>query len=394
MSPHHPPHTQLKKSVAWVTPFLGRGGKLMYMEPLLTGLAQHCKEFTAITAEYTGNTKNSPFNIIIGGRLRRLYWKGKDHHLKGFTFIGPGFLKSITSSKAEILFLVEFSLTTIYGILTKIIKRKTKIVLVMESAPVKNEGSILGLLKSSLRKAIVKRCDAILTNNQSGKDFLVNQLGANPSKIIAKPYLISHVNNSSIPDSERYRTLDNTSKIHFLYVGRLMKAKGLQHLVDAVGLVPEKYRSRIHVDIVGGGDYREELSAYIAHNNLENNFQFHGAVEYSALSDFYSTAHVFVFPTLRDYRALVPFEALNAGLPIISSIYDGGVYENVIEGKNGHICDPLNITLFSEILMDVLSNPEKLYPYSLKSTEMAKDYTLDNAINNLLSAAHLAISQP
>ena len=386
-------HKHLDKSVAWVTPFLGRDGKLMYMEPLLEKLSRNCTKFTAITPEYPADINAAPINILVGNGMRRIYWKGKDNYLKGFTFIGPGFLKTITSTKADVLFLVEFSMTTIYGILVQLVNRKTKTILVMESRPVKNEELILGFLKKKLRKFIAKKCDAIITNNRSGREFLINELDTNPKKIIAKPYLISYLNQTSAPNLERFKSLNSASKINFLYVGRLMQAKGLQYLVDAIKLIPDEYKERMHVDIVGGGDYRDELTKYIADNNLSNNFTFHGAVEYSELTKFYGSAHVFIFPTLRDYRALVPFEALNAGLPIISSIHDGGVYESVSEGENGYICDPVDITAFSEAIMKVLSQPEKLYQYSLKSVEMSSEYTLDNAVDNLIEVANLAFSQ-
>lgn len=382
----------INTSIAWVTPFLGRNGKLMYMGPLLGELSKHCKNLTSITAEYSGDLNASPFNITLANRVRRIYWKGKNGHLIGFIYISPRFIRTILKSNADVLFLVEFSLTTIYGLISKIIKRKTKAILVMESKPFSNEGSVLKPVKNFLRKIIVKYCDTILTNNQSGRDFLINQLDADPKKIIAKPYLVSHTNKTIISDNERFLLLDKNSRINFLFVGQLVPRKGIQHLIDAIKLLPENTHERIHIDIVGSGEHKEYLSDYVTQNKLESIFSFHGQVEYSEISKFYSSAHIFIFPTLYDYRALSPFEALNSGLPIISSIYDGGVHENVSDGLNGYICDPLDHHSFSEIVMRILNNPEGLYQFSLKSQEMAKTYTIDNAVTNMLEATHHALS--
>ena len=383
----------LKKSVAWVTPILGRHGKLMYMEPLLSALKDQCKEFSVITATYPANTENAPFNILIGSKLRVLYWKGKSSYLIGLTFIGPAFYKTIKNSNPEVLFLVEFGFTTIYGLIFSTIHRKTKTILLVESKPIDCDGIILRTMRKLMRRIIVKQCDAILTNNQSGKEYLTNQLNADPAKIIAEPYLISETSNPTLIDNERFHSLDTSSIINFLFVGQIIERKGLQHLIEAMKLIPKKDRDRIHINIVGEGNYLDSLSKLITINKLDTNFKFHGRVEYSELSKFYSSAHVFIFPTLSDYRALSPFEALSAGLPIISSIYDGGSSENAIEGVNGHVCDPTDAVAFSRIIKDILDHPEKLYQYSLKSMEISKKYTIDNAITSMLSAAELAMSK-
>jgi len=124
--------------------------------------------------------------------------------------------------------------------------------------------------------------------------------------------------------------------------------------------------------------------------HLKDRFTFRGKVDYKELTAVYSAAHIFVFPTLRDYRALSPFEALNAGLPIISSIHDGGVTENVAEGENGYSCDPRDHEKLASILETMVSNPEKLAQFSRKSLEMGSKYTIENAVENILSAAKLS----
>lgn len=381
------------KTVAWITPILGRYGKLMYMEPLLSELAKKCKTFTVITAVYPADTNNSPFNITVCSRMLGIYWKGKSSYLKGFSIISPSFYNKIKESNPDVLFLIEFSFTTIYGLIYNALHKNTKNVLFVESKPIENDGPFLGAIKKIIRKSIVKRCDAILTNNQLGKDYVTKVLHADPDKIITRPYLISQTDKSISTNSERFHKIDHNTIIKFLFVGQVIERKGLQHLVEAIKLIPEKDRNRIHVSIVGEGSYLESLSKLIRSNELDSNFQLHGQVEYSRLSEFYASAHVFVFPTLSDYRALSPFEALNASLPIISSIYDGGSPENAIDGQNGYLCDPLDTVAFSKTIIDILEHPDKLYQFSLKSIEISKEYTLDNAINSMLHAVDLAISK-
>ena len=383
----------LNKSVSWVTPSLGRRGQLMYMAPLLAALSERCKEFSVIAGEYGGRLGENSFKIVESGAVKRLYWGYRNINIKGFVFIAPRFMRTLAESNADIFFLVEYSLTTLYAVLLRLLGRKIKLVLVAESRPLQIDGAVLAFMKRSLRRFIVRHVDSILTNNTAGRNFLINDLLADPDRIVAKPYLVSiagrqaNQKNSSL---DRFVSLESSSTIRFLNVGQLIPRKGIQHFILACILLSGHELKRMHVDIVGEGDYRDELEKLVVANGLEHVFHFHGAVEYKELSDIYSRAHVFVFPTVYDYRALSPFEALSAGLPILSSMHDGGAVENVIEGENGFCIDPNDHEQFASALRTILSNPFQLREFSMKSLEIAKSYTIENAVNNMLDAAILA----
>ena len=365
----------------------------MYMAPLLAALSERCKEFSVIAGEYGGDLEENSFNIVESSSVKRIYWGYKNINVKGFVFIAPGFMRTLSESNADVFFLVEYSLTTLYAVLLKLLRRPIKLVLVAESKPLQIDGAVLAFFKRSLRRFIVRHVDSILTNNSAGRDFLINDLLADPNRIVAKPYLVSTAARQASQGSagsDRFGSLGGSSTIHFLNVGQLIPRKGIQHFILSTALLARHEQERMHVDIVGDGDHREELEKLVTENGLEHVFHFHGAVEYKELSDIYSTAHVFVFPTLHDYRALSPFEALSAGLPILSSIHDGGAVENVIEGENGFCFDPNDHEQFASVLRRVLSNPVQLREFSMKSLEIAKSYTIENAVNNMMDAAIVA----
>ena len=67
-----------------------------------------------------------------------------------------------------------------------------------------------------------------------------------------------------------------------------------------------------------------------------------GAFQYDDLPEIYSSAGVFVLPTLADNWAVVVNEALAAGLPVLGSVYAQAVEELIQEGRNGWIFRPDN----------------------------------------------------
>ena len=102
----------------------------------------------------------------------------------------------------------------------------------------------------------------------------------------------------------------------------------------------------------------------------------------------------FLFPTLADYRSLVPFEALSSGLPILASVYDGGISETVRQGENGFAFDPRNSEQLAGYMSEFIERPDLIASFSAKSLDLAKRYTLPRAVATLLKACALACTRP
>lgn len=393
MSEADAPLALRNKSVAWVTPILGRGGGLMYMDPLLACLAQQSREFRAITAEYGGPLPHPRFRIEVASGVRRIYWRGRDGYHKGFLLIGPHFIRALSAARSDLTFLVEFGPTTLYGMLLRSLRRRSRVVLVVESRPVPNEGSLLRLFKLAWRRRLARMADAFLTNNEAGRQYLLSQLGAQANRIVCRPYLVStSAEDSNESDlSRKYTSLTRNSCIEFLFVGRLIPQKGLQHLIAALGMLSSASWSRIRVHIVGDGPERAALEAEQKRHGFREVLVFHGNVDYPRVRDFYASAHVFVYPTLRDYRALAPFEALSAGMPIISSMHDGGVSENVVDGCNGFVVEPTDHGQFARVIQSIVDQPELLLDRALYSLQLARRYTVEEAVKNMVLAGEVAL---
>ena len=119
----------------------------------------------------------------------------------------------------------------------------------------------------------------------------------------------------------------------------------------------------------------------------------HGSQPYESIGDFYGKADVFVLPTLGDYRALVGFEALSAGLPIIGSVFDGASSEIIEDGVNGFIVDPRDEVSLTNKIQAFLDNPEIAEEFGKESERIAKKYTVTVAASNLIEAGKECIAE-
>jgi glycosyltransferase involved in cell wall biosynthesis len=119
----------------------------------------------------------------------------------------------------------------------------------------------------------------------------------------------------------------------FIYVGRLWKGKGLDHLFAAYRLLRAE-RPDVSLLLVGDGvdeaRYRQ-MASELPH------VAFAGFIEQQDIPDYYALADAFVFPTLGDPHGLVVDEAMAAGLPVICTDAAGDIRQRLPDGEAGFI---------------------------------------------------------
>ena len=381
---------------AWVTPMLGRNGNLLYMGPLLKGLSMAYRQFHVFTVEFGGDTRSAGFDITSMGFIKRINQDvTRDGVPTAIPLISPAILTKLYRYKPDLLILNEFSMLTIYCMLLSLVLRRTKILLIVENRPIITASSLSRGIRKNLRRLIARNADAVLTNNDYGKSYLIEELGVEESRIICRPYLISDMSQyiSTVEGGEtRHKVHDKNEPIRFLYVGRLIQSKGLHHALQAFNHLKNRYSGKFLFDIVGDGPYRSILDTQVQQLGLQEHVYFHGQQPYQSLADLYRGADVFLFPTLMDYRSLVCFEAMSAGLPILASIHDGGAVETVKEGENGYTFDPLDHRNLAELMSRFIEHPEQIGQFSSKSKVMSEVYTLPRAVESVVIASNLALA--
>lgn len=116
------------------------------------------------------------------------------------------------------------------------------------------------------------------------------------------------------------RTRTNEPEITILYVGELVKRKGVSDLVRAMTKLSPEY----HLRIVGDGPLSNHLEHLVTDLNISDQVTFTGFIEYDEIPLEYGRADVFVHPGVwPEPFGRTVLEAMQAGLPVVCTNVGG-----------------------------------------------------------------------
>ncbi|MDX2187623.1 MAG: glycosyltransferase [Opitutaceae bacterium] len=120
------------------------------------------------------------------------------------------------------------------------------------------------------------------------------------------------------------KKVDGCSPLKLLYVGRIIRTKGLIDAIKALSLLDKSVRFKL--DVIGEGDMSNECVELARTTGIAENICFHGRLPKSRLESFYRAADLFLFPSFREPSGNVVFEALGNGLPVVTTECGGPGY--------------------------------------------------------------------
>jgi glycosyltransferase involved in cell wall biosynthesis len=137
-------------------------------------------------------------------------------------------------------------------------------------------------------------------------------------------------------DPECYPVRDHCGPgSHLLFVGRLVAAKGLPILVDALARLRAQ-RPAIRLTIVGAGQEGAGIEARVRAEGLGNHVRFTGYQTPEQVGEWLRLADVFVLPSLAEGVPVALMEAMVAGVPVVATSV-GGLSELVEDGVTGFL---------------------------------------------------------
>jgi glycosyltransferase involved in cell wall biosynthesis len=125
-----------------------------------------------------------------------------------------------------------------------------------------------------------------------------------------------------------------------MYIGRLSHYKGIEYLVKSLTFLDDSYG----LVIIGQGAKERELKGLVKELNLSNRVVFCEHVPYGDLPYYYSSADVFVLPSISRAEAfgLVALEAMACGVPIVTTELGTGTSYYNIDRQTGLVVSPKN----------------------------------------------------
>ena len=121
-------------------------------------------------------------------------------------------------------------------------------------------------------------------------------------------------------------------------LSRLVPHKQIEDALDAVA----RLRPRIpglHLDIVGGGWWRERLIDHARLLGVSDAVTFHGHVDDVTKHQVLQRCWVHVLPSLKEGWGLAVTEAAQHGVPTIGYRSSGGLTDSIVDGVTGLLVD-------------------------------------------------------
>lgn len=181
-----------------------------------------------------------------------------------------------------------------------------------------------------------------------------------------------------------YQPLSNIHlPLKFLFIGRLLKEKGIYEFVKAAKLVKKIYPDT-KFTVLGAIDHHNlgalqetELNTLISSNII----QYSGHV--SNIKEWIVDSHVFVLPSYREGVPRSTQEAMAIGRAIITTDVPG-CRETVVDGVNGFLVSKWNPEALAEKMIYFIENQEQIKIMGKESYYIAKEKFDSNIVNQKL----------
>ena len=204
----------------------------------------------------------------------------------------------------------------------------------------------------------------VVPSDFAEKSFL--DRGFSKDKIIKIPFGV---------DLEKFSPIKNKEdkKFRIIFVGQVNLRKGVQYLLKAWEELNLK-----NAELLVIGRVMPEVKQLVKKYSLNNSIKFIG---FTDLKKYYSVSDVFVFPSIEEGSALVNYEAMACGLPVITTYNSGSVVRN---GKDGFIIPIRDVVKLKEKIKYFYKNPEKIEEMGKNARRQIEKYTWERHNQKLL----------
>jgi glycosyltransferase involved in cell wall biosynthesis len=174
-----------------------------------------------------------------------------------------------------------------------------------------------------------------------------------------------------------------TAPFTVLYVGRLSPEKNLPYLLEAFARFTSRVSIASRLLIAGEGDMRQHLEDLCVRLRIHDRTRFLGFVAHPDLAGYYSTADVFVLPSLVEAQPMVVIEAMCFGKPVIVTRQMISANELVVDGENGFLVDANDVEELTSRLQMLATDAERRALMARNALQRSHQYALDTVVDRL-----------
>ena len=219
--------------------------------------------------------------------------------------------------------------------------------------------------REAIEAAVARAADRVIAECPQDGDDLVRLYGADPSRITVVPCGYDP-DEFSPRDQAAARTRIGVAPDErvILQLGRIVRRKGIDTVIEAMGRLRHVYHEPARLLVVGGPDriatrYRDAELARLMDLaetlGIDDQVTFVGRRDRAELADYYAAADVFVSTPWYEPFGITPLEAMACGTPVIGSDV-GGIKYSVRDGETGFLVPPRDPDALADRLAHLLGD--------------------------------------
>lgn len=234
--------------------------------------------------------------------------------------------------------------------------------------------TLVKLVLKLLYRFAFKASDKVFVQNHDDRDWLIKAGVLNPDKAVL-------INGSGV-NTERFKPEEIPLKPVLLFVGRLLRDKGVMEYLQACRMVKSRH-PHVRCLLIGPYDTNptslkpEDIKPYIDD----------GTVEYLGLINdvrpYLKICTTFVLPSYHEGTSRATLEAMATGRAIITTDAPG-CRETVIDNENGFLVPVRNSQKLAEKMCVLVEKPELNKAFGEKSLEIVREKFDVNIVNHVL----------
>lgn len=240
----------------------------------------------------------------------------------------------------------------------------------------------LMLLYRPIMEKCLKRADAIVVASE-GHIEGSSYLGPYKDKCHVIPFGVEKKMEKRADEYVKVKTVNSSSDIRFLFVGRLVYYKGCDVLLKAMSRV-----RGCQLDIVGEGPIRQDLERLARQLGIMDRVTFFGEVADDILDERFRACDVFVLPSVEKSEAfgIVQMEAMAYAKPVINTRLRSGVPYVSLDRITGITVEPKDENKLADAMNWLADHPEEREAYGQAAYKRIKEYfSQENMLRQLLA---------
>ena len=241
-----------------------------------------------------------------------------------------------------------------------------------------------------VEKTALELADAIIAVSGATKHDVQRLFNVDPARV--------HVIHNGI-DLNQYRKVDSTDALQrygidsgkpcVLFIGRITRQKGFQHLVRAIQFMDRNFQIVLCAAAPDTPGMAEEMRIAVERAQAQRPgiIWIDDMVDHQTACELYSHAAVFICPSIYEPFGIINLEAMACETPVVASAV-GGIKEVVVDGETGFLVplEQMNESPFeatnpekfardlAERVNDLMRNPELRKRFGEAGRKRAEEY--------------------